>query len=289
MNFSKFILSISSGLLVLSPLLPVSPPLHAMPAPLKTLRIVLDPGHGGADEGAVFIQNGQRITEKQVALSLALETAEQLRRQAMEVVLTRTSDLEVPLSVRTTLANRLNADVFLSIHLNSIPNSETHDAEGIETYILNTTTDASSRRLAQLENTMLHKDPQKDPNNDTLSSDIALILKDLRLDANLTESKELACAIQTHLAAQSWPPLKRETNRGVKQALFHVLLGADMPSALLEAGFLSNTNDRQRVLSLTGRRKMAISIAQGIVRYYEIRRNPSIPKTPPELSNCKIN
>lgn len=250
--------------------------LQASATPSNPFRVVLDPGHGGSDEGTVYQDSSRRISEKQLTLLLALETAAQLRMNGIEVVLTRTTDLEVPLPVRTALANRLHADFFLSIHMNSTSHPWQKEAEGIETYILNNTTDASSRRLAQLENSVLNHDPKNEP----YSSDVALILKDLRLDANLSSSKALACAIQESIA-------RKNHNRGVKQALFHVLLGADMPSALLEAGFLTSPTDRARVLSPAGRRIMAGSIAQAISRFQNSKNFPQ--NSTVELNRCKVN
>lgn len=248
----------------------------------QPFRIVIDPGHGGSDQGTIYADPTLRISEKEITLLLAQETAAQLRRRGMDVILTRTTDLDVPLSVRTALANRLKADVFLSIHMNAASSPERVEASGIETYILNNATDASSRRLAQLENTVLSKSPTDTPEQ----TDVALILKDLRLDANLAESKRLACTLQHTLVSNTAPKLGTTKNRGVKQALFHVLLGADMPSALLEAGFLSNPQDRALVLSPAGRTLIAGSIARSLEHYWQQKNSPKITS---ELSRCKVH
>ncbi len=248
--------------------------------PSSSLRIVIDPGHGGSDFGTVYNGGAQILSEKEITLLLAKETAEQLRIGGEDVILTRTSDVEVPLSVRTSLANKLHADVFLSIHMNSTRPRRQNTAEGFETYILNNTTDASSKRLAHLENKILSPQTEDSP-----PLDVALILKDLRLDANLSESKRLACSLQSHLL-NSVTHFKRPKNRGVKQALFHVLLGADMPSVLVEAGFLNSAKDRSLVLSREGRRSIGRAIAQA-VHYFKIKKNT--PRSLLELSSCKIN
>ena len=122
-------------------------------APGKVFRVVIDPGHGGTDHGTVFTDGNHSIAEKQITLLLAQEAATQLRAHGFDVVLTRTTDQGVPLPVRTAVANKLHADVFLSIHMNSTPSPlQRGMAKGFETYILNNTTDAPSKRLAQIEN-----------------------------------------------------------------------------------------------------------------------------------------
>jgi N-acetylmuramoyl-L-alanine amidase len=241
-------------------------------------RVVIDPGHGGEDEGAVFYERGVKITEKDITLALSKEVASQLRARGFMVFLTRDKDRELPLPARTGLANQLGADIFLSVHLNSKPHTHARDAEGIETYILNNATDASSRRLAKLENSVLGNSDQGSPE----LTDVALILKDLRLDANLAESKRLACAVQENLVGAT-SPLK---DRGVKQALFHVLLGADMPSILVEAGFLTNARDRAYVLSQDGQRAMGAAISGAVEQYRKTKNTRTALSL---LSRCKVH
>ena len=285
----------------------------------KPFKIVIDAGHGGSDHGTVYENGLLQIAEKDVTLLIARGVARELQARGFEVTLTRTDDRELPLGARTQLANRLSADLFLSIHMNSTqsPNAPRgSSAEGIETYILNNASDASSKRLAHLENTVISHDGIETPEQ----ADVALILRDLRLDANLSESKRLACAIQSSLTAApleiSAPnaPLDhldhrpqlavdlrrskravrhpvqlgqvRRRDRGVKQALFHVLLGADMPSVLLEAGFLSSPRDRALVLSPQGRHAMSTAIAGAIEQF---RLAKGTPRAALALSRCKVN
>jgi len=249
-------------------------------------RVVLDPGHGGTDLGTVYESGPTRIAEKDLTLILSQEVARELKQQGVQVELTRSQDIEIPLGKRTALANQLKADVFVSIHLNSqagalgtvgnefnpaAPLQTAHEgtASGIETYILNHTSDASSHRLARLENSVLggrEVGSEAEPGN----LDVALILKDLTLDHNLSDSKNLACSIQERLIART----SKSLDRGVKQALFHVLLGADMPSVLVEAGFLSHARDRALLVHPTSRSKIAHSIAEGILRYQQSFRHP---------------
>ena len=272
----------------------VSPPrLEASPETRRPLHIVLDPGHGGDDEGTVFHGRSMEIAEKDITLSLAYAASKQLRGQGYQVTLTREADHEVPLASRTALANRLKADLFISIHMNSAQNSPKYPKsltesppsapQGVETYILNHASNAASKRLAHLENSVILSGapgPTEDPNVD-------LILKDLRLDASFSESKKLACLIQENLALPlSAAGGSQNTNRGVKQALFHVLLGADMPSVLVEAGFLSHPKDRARVLSPQGQIGIGRAIATAVERFFIGRENP---KSREDLSKCKIH
>lgn len=253
-------------------------------APKKPFRVVIDAGHGGVDEGTVYDNGRLRVAEKDVTLLLAKETARQLRRKGIDVLLTREKDQEMPLHARTALANRYQADVFLSIHMNSTSTPMVSEAEGVETYILNNTSDAASRRLAYFENqgvsTTLIDAPAEQP-------DVALILKDLQLGANLSESKRLACAVQGNLVEATTKKSRElhHRDRGVKQALFYVLLGADMPSILVEAGFLTNPKDRAIVLSTAGQRAMSTAIAQAVEQFRSTRGTVQAHR---ELSSCKV-
>lgn len=227
-------------------------------AQAKTPRkflVVLDPGHGGADTGAV-IKDGKKTTytEKEITLLMARDIARELIIKGHNVVLTRNDDRLVPLSDRTALANKLKADAFISIHLNST--SEKLKSGGIETFILSHATDEGSKRLADLENAVLKESLAAKSGQ----GDVSLIMKDMILDANLTPSKHLACAVQKHLSHTAH-------DRGVKQALFYVLLGADMPSILIEAGFMNAAKDLERVTESRSRMKMAAQISKAIDDY----------------------
>ncbi len=241
---------------------------HAKPRPLK---IVLDPGHGGSDHGATFIDGKTTFTEKEVTLAIAQAATKELALKGYEVILTRAEDADLSLPHRTEIANRLKADLFVSIHMNSSEAARSGDAKGIETYILNNASDASSHRLAYLENKGFMADAQ---------SDVALILKDLRLDANLSESKRLACKIQGELANTS-----STRSRGVKQALFYVLLGADMPSILLEAGFLNNSKDRKLATTTEGQLLIGRGLAEAVQAFDQERGTKKASTT---LSTCKV-
>lgn len=255
-------------------------------------QVVIDPGHGGSDEGAIAYHPSHgsllRVAEKNVTLTLALQVAQTLRARGIKVALTRTMDKDAGLAERTALANRIHADLFVSIHMNSTQGPHTQTAEGVETYILNATSDATSRKLARMENAVFSA-------YDTGKSDVSVILKDLRLEANLSGSKHAACLIQRQLVEATLP---RElaalgnrgiatagSNRGVKQALFHVLLGADMPSVLVEAGFISSPADRTRVLSGAGQMRMSQALARAIVDY---RRTRGTRLASALVSTCQV-
>ncbi|MCC7440734.1 MAG: N-acetylmuramoyl-L-alanine amidase [Bdellovibrionales bacterium] len=254
-------------------------------APLKAdpFLVVIDPGHGGADHGAVVRDQGRRVSEKDVTLKLALAAAREMRARGMRVVLTREEDRDVGLTERTALANRLGARVFLSLHMNSASGRRAGEAQGVETYILNASTDQSSRRLADLENAVLSGSVA---NKDQDTPDVGLIVKDLLIDGNLPDSRRLACAVQGSLVnATSAQAGRRARNRGVRQALFYVLLGADMPSALVETGFLDHPRDRSLVLSESGRRSIARALADAMAGF---RDGASRRVASSKLSTCLI-
>lgn len=282
----------------------------SMPTPpqKKPFRVVLDPGHGGSDFGTVY-QGGSSgkssIAEKDMALLLAVQAAEKLRKKGYLVFLTREKDEDVPLPVRTAFANRVKADVFISIHLNSSTTPMVSDPGGVETYILNNTTNASSERLAYVENRMSSVSKKKlTKSAEAEVDDLSLILKDLRLDANMTESRRLACALQGQLVqarqenlrkikslrkinpGKTGPAHNSVGNRGVRQALFYVLLGADMPSALLEVGFMTSPQDRALMLSTASRERMSLAIARSVELY---KHSKTSAKLMSELSSCKVN
>jgi N-acetylmuramoyl-L-alanine amidase len=247
------------------------------------LLIVIDPGHGGSDTGAIFDDRrsikgaikhlfkvpgkSTAITEKNLTLMIARDLARELLIKGNNVILTRNEDKDIPLPDRTALANRLKANVFISIHMNS-SSEQNQKSGGIETYILNHATDESSKRLADLENKVLK---ESEAVQKTKSSNVSLIMKDMILDANLEPSRQLACSVQYRLT-------KNSINRGVKQALFYVLLGADMPSILIEVGFINSKKDRDRVLNTKSRLILAAQIAGAIDDY-------RLKKIPP---NCRV-
>ncbi|MBC7395976.1 MAG: N-acetylmuramoyl-L-alanine amidase [Bdellovibrionales bacterium] len=241
-------------------LLALIPLIYSVEANARKFLVVIDPGHGGPDTGAVFKEKGKSLSEKNLTLLIARDLARELIIRGHNVILTRNDDREVLLSDRTAIANKLKADVFISIHLNSSP--EKIRSGGVETFILNHATDEASKRIADLENSVL-----KDSQANTASSNVSLIMKDLILDGSLKPSKELACSVQSHIKAAA------TRDRGVKQALFYVLLGADMPSILIETGFMNSKEDRDRILTPKSRIGLATQIA-GAVDDYRHKKTP---------------
>jgi N-acetylmuramoyl-L-alanine amidase len=188
------------------------------------LKIVIDPGHGGKAPGAIGA-NGEK--EKDITLTVSIGLAKRLREKGFEVYLTRETDIYLPLEERTTFANRLQADLFICIHANA---NEKTSTQGVETYFLNLTADAASLKVAKRENGM---------NAESLSS-LQLIIKDLMLNARINESSRFAASIHKSVIGSLVKTGYEGKNRGVRQAPFYVLVGAQMPSILLEMGFMTN-------------------------------------------------
>lgn len=248
--------------------------------PVKNFTVVLDPGHGGSDYGAVHIEKTKTgkstFSEKAAVLGLAIEAKRQLEKKGYPVLLTRDRDADIALTARTAIANRAGARIFISLHMNSLSGSG--KAEGIETYLLNTTTDRTSKRLAELENKGL--DPTKGSRL-TGETEVNLIIKDMTIDGNLAESKRLACSLQNHLTE-----VTKQRTRGVKQAMFVVLLGADMPTTLVEAGFVSSARDRKLITSEHGVRAMGAAVVRAVEQF---RKNEGTDAARLELSSCLVS
>ncbi len=193
------------------------------------------------------------------------------------MALTREDDRDITLADRTALANRLQAKAFISLHMNALEASQKlkNETAGVELFVLNHASDAASKRVADLENSVL-KDSAV--TKDAPNAPVALIMKDLVLDSNRGPSQDLACAIHHQLS------LSRDLkSRGIKQALFHVLLGADMPTVLIEAGFISHPGDRTRILETRPRMGFAAALARGVDSAIRPRKTSSLPPR-----SCKI-
>ncbi len=218
----------------------------------KIRRIVLDPGHGGHDPGAVG-QSG--LQEKDVVLSIGLKLREKLKQELdLDVVMTRSTDVFVPLEERTAIANKVNADLFVSIHVNAAPN---RNASGIETYYLNLAKTEKVAQLAAKENgTSLEK-----------VSTLQAILFDLMANYKLNDSAHLAEEVQKALYKSSKAKYPDTKNLGVKQGPFYVLVGATMPSILVEAAFISNSTEEAHLKSPACHDLVADGILDGIQGY----------------------
>jgi N-acetylmuramoyl-L-alanine amidase len=234
-------------------------PRPAGPAPARppAFTAVIDPGHGGELSGATSPRGD---LEKDLTLQIARRVKRRLEGLGGKVVLTRTADLRVPLANRAAVANALDADLFVSIHLNSMPTEAARRASsGVETYFLSAdASDAGAEAAAARENAdRLAGEPAPDPNDA-----VARILDDLESAAVLSGSSRLAYAVHDRLVST----LKAE-DRGVKQAPFYVLAGARMPAVLLEVGFISNEAEAARLRSPDHQERIAAAVAEGVAAW----------------------
>ncbi len=211
--------------------------------------ILIDPGHGGKDPGAI----ARKVREKNVVLSLSKKIADRLQKKGGEVHLTRRGDRFVSLEGRNRVANQKQCDLFLSIHANTARNRK---ANGIELYYLNKATDAASQKLAARENAAL----------DRKKGDVDAILSDLLQTAVTEESAEAAQVIQKALTRR----LKRYrmTPVKIKTALFYVLVGAKCPSLLIESGYLTHPEEARRLQNRDYQSHFAEAIAEGVWQYF---------------------
>ncbi len=219
-------------------------------------KIVIDPGHGGKDPGAI---GPTGLMEKDVVLDVALKIKELMKNKPnYEIILTREKDIFIPLNERTEIANRLKADLFISIHANASPNSY---AKGIETYLLNWTDDEEAIRVAARENAISVKKMKQ------LKGELGFMLASLEREAKRDESVRLAGYIHNSIASSLKSSFLRPDN-GVKQALFYVLVGAEMPSCLLEISYISNPEEERLLADDDYRMRIAKSIVDGIDNYF---------------------
>lgn len=219
-------------------------------------KIVIDPGHGGKDPGAI---GPTGLKEKDVTLDIALKIRDILKNDPLfEVILTRDKDVFIPLNERTEIANKVEADLFISIHTNASPNSL---ARGIETYILNWTDDEEAIRVAARENAISVKRMKQ------LKDELGFMLASLEREAKRDSSVKLAGYVHNSIINSLKNSFLRNDN-GVKQALFYVLVGAQMPSCLLEVSYISNPEEERLLSQDSYRMKIAQSIVEGIKNYF---------------------
>jgi N-acetylmuramoyl-L-alanine amidase len=217
-------------------------------------RVVIDPGHGGEDPGAV---GPSGLKEKDVTLTLAKILAQKLRTHlGIEVILTRDEDKFIPLIQRPAIANSKKADLFISLHTNASPDSK---GCGIETYYLNFTTDPEAMRVAALENAA----------SDKSLSDLQDLIKAILVNTKLSESRMLAEKVQKELVKGLNKYYPDTIDRGVKYAPFLVLVGTRMPAILVEAGFISNPVEEKRLKDQQYLEMVAEGIAKGIEIYIQ--------------------
>jgi N-acetylmuramoyl-L-alanine amidase len=221
---------------------------------LKLARVVIDPGHGGHDQGT---QGTKGLVEKELVLDVALRVGKLIEEHmGAEVIYTRTDDTFVPLEGRTALANDQKADLFLSIHANSSPVPR---IAGVETFYLNFTDSREALDVAARENASSQKS----------IFELQDIIQKITLHEKLDESKEFAGRLQASLYSLSSRNVPGQKNRGVKKAPFVVLIGANMPSVLAEIGFVSNPREEALLKKPDYRQKLADSLYRGLSRYAE--------------------
>ncbi len=238
----------------------ITPSAIAKQLALGVQTIVIDPGHGGHDFGAPGYIKGTH--EKDIVLQLAKNLTRKIKNTInCNVILTRETDRFLTLEERTAIANTKNADLFISIHTNA---SRDNRAYGIETYFLNLATDDESIMVAAKENATSTKN----------ISDLQSILIDLMQNAKINESSRLATHVQDSMFHSLREQYNRIKSKGVKQAPFYVLLGAQMPAVLIETAFISNESECKRLIDPTYQERLCDSILYGIRNYIK-ETNPT--------------
>lgn len=215
-------------------------------AETRPARVVIDPGHGGANLGAPSVLRG--VYEKSVTLELARRIEQELAERGIEVVLTRQRDQYLLLRQRVRRANELRADLFVSLHCNA---TEKHTERGYETFILSPEAlDVDARAIRGREGT-----PRPGVDGET-----ALVLDEVERGTSFPAAADLAAAIQDHLRAARGS----SGDRGVRQASMHVLLGATMPAVLVEVGFIDHPTEGLELLDTAVQSSIAKAIANAI-------------------------
>ena len=235
-------------------------PAAAAPAQDQALRtVVIDPGHGGLETGA---KGKFGNLEKDITLAISLKLKALIEKDmGFEVVLTRDRDVDVSNENRSAIANNRKAGLFISIHANG---SVQRKAAGSETFFLSlNATDEETRRLAYLENNSPELQSRIDPSSD---DDLMMILWDMAQNAYIKESSRLAELVQGELDA-----MLGTRNRGIKQAPFRILTGVACPAVLIEAAFISNPDEEQKLASDEFQAKVAEAIYRGLALFLKVR------------------
>jgi N-acetylmuramoyl-L-alanine amidase len=232
---------------------PVKPPSYNP----KNITIVLDPGHGGKDSGAVGTGG---LQEKDVVLNIAKYCAEILREKGFKVVMTRDSDVFIPLLQRVKIANDAKADLFVSIHANA---SLDPSAKGMEIFFLNATSNQKALRIAAVENDV----PIEQMG--TINKIIISLINQAKLKESAILAKDVDESIYS-IAKQTYPGL---INRGIDQAPFYVLVGTNCPSILIETLFITNPQDNSYLKDTNYQQTIAKGIALGLIKYLDTTKS----------------
>jgi N-acetylmuramoyl-L-alanine amidase len=227
---------------------------------LGVARVVIDAGHGGHDPGAQA--NG--VNESELTLDVATRLSKLLQKQpGVEVVMTRDTDVFIPLEERTAIANREGADLFLSIHANASRNPH---ARGVETYFLNFASNPDAEAVAARENSASGRAMHSLPD----------IVKAIALNNKLDESRDFADIVQRSMVKRLATRNKQLRDLGVKQAPFVVLIGASMPSVLAEISFVTHRQEGQLLKSTAYRQQIAEALFDAVVKYQESLKRPKV-------------
>lgn len=222
--------------------------------------IVLDAGHGGKDSGAV---GGPNMYEKVAVFKTTKYLEALLKKRGYKVYLTRNGDKFIKVKNRTVLANDKNADIFISIHANAVPKAKAHEMEGIETFFLSPARSERAKRVAALENSA-------DVNSMSDSSKEAFLESLNR--PRITASHKLSIDIQKNMLYTTRQQYKDVVDSGVREGPFWVLVGAQMPSVLIEVGYITHPKEGKRLFHSTYQKNLALGIANGIDSYFA--KNP---------------
>lgn len=246
------------------------------PAPVKPSAdrtrkriVVIDPGHGGPDNGMTGPMIGRaRFYEKEIVLAVSRRLRDALVARGLEVVMTRTTDTLIALADRGRIANDRHADLFVSVHVNAAnPRwKNPTEARGLETYFLAEAKTEDARRVAEMENEAIRFETETAVSRD---DPLSFVINDMAQNEHLRESSDLAERVQRSLARTHPGP-----SRGVKQAGFRVLVSAFMPAILIEIGFGTNPDEAAWMASLAGQRAIALAVADAVTDYlahYEAR------------------
>lgn len=217
---------------------------------LGVSRVVIDPGHGGHDPGAM----GRKLNESELVLDVGLRLEKLLRKAGIDVVMTRRTDVFIPLEERTAIANREGADLFLSIHANASRNVK---ANGVETYFLNFASNPEAEAVAARENSASGQSMHTLPD----------IVRAIALNNKLDESRDFAQLVQDSMISRLRGQNKAVRNLGVKQAPFVVLIGAGMPSVLAEIAFVTHPQEGQLLRTNAYRQHIADALFEAVQRY----------------------
>ncbi|MDQ7061092.1 MAG: N-acetylmuramoyl-L-alanine amidase [Sulfurimonas sp.] len=219
--------------------------------------LVIDAGHGGKDPGAVGYR---KYREKVIVLSIAKKLKTILNSRGYKVYMTRDRDKFVKLSNRTKYANKKNADIFISIHANSVPKRNAHKAYGVECYFLSPSRSGRAKKVAAKENSADLSDMNfygKQSFLNTLNNH------------NIIASNKLAIDLQRGMLGSLKKTYKNVKDGGVREGPFWVLVGAQMPSVLVEVGFVSNPKEAKRLVNSSYQKKLAYGLANGVERYFK--------------------